>query len=135
MKVSSGEGLACLDQPAQLRNCVRNGSSMHYFWVTHKWFMPQSLRTTPSGGTMPQGSAVIVDMGLRHHLNDYLSSEEGDGKITAYRLAQETGIGRNTIYRICGSPEKSFSWAVLAKLCAALDLQPGELLSFESEGE
>ena len=97
--------------------------------------MTQDLRTTPRDGTIPARNAVTIDMGLRHHLNDYVSQEEGDGKPTAYRIAKDANISLNTVYRICGSPEQSMSWEVIAKLCGTLGIQPGELLSFDTDGD
>ena len=84
---------------------------------------------------MPSATAVHIDMGLRHHLNDFVSQEEGDNKPTAYAVAQKSGLALNTVYRLCADPEKSMGWAVIAKLCAALRIQPGDLLTFDFVSE
>ena len=97
--------------------------------------MTQDLRTVPSDVKLAAGNVVTIDMGLRHHLNDYVSQEEGDGKPTAYRVAKDANISLNTVYRICGSPEQSMSWEVIAKLCGTLGIQPGELISFQEDGD
>lgn len=72
-------------------------------------------------------------MGLVHHLNDFVSQAEGDGRPTAYSVAKSAGISTNTIYRILAAESTSISPQVLAALCKALDCQPADLLSYESD--
>lgn len=73
-------------------------------------------------------------MGLRNHLADYLTADGGqDGKMTAYALAKKSGIALNTSYKLAKQPDAPMSWDVLAKLCATLGVQPGELLSVEPD--
>ena len=74
---------------------------------------------------------MTIDMGLRHHLNDYVSQEEGDGRPIAAQLLKR--LARSHRHRLV-DPEKSMGWTVIGKVCA-LNVQPGELLSFDSEGE
>jgi DNA-binding Xre family transcriptional regulator len=54
--------------------------------------------------------------------------------ITPYRLAKDAGLSTNTIYGLLGDPTRSMSWVVIAKLCAALDCQPGDFLTHSAEG-
>lgn len=49
--------------------------------------------------------------------------------ITPYAVAKQAGCSTNTIYGLLGDHERPMSWQVLARLCAALDCQPGDLLS------
>lgn len=73
-------------------------------------------------------------MGLRHHLADFASTDQGaDGKPTPYRIAKESGVSLNTIYKLTADPEAPLSWPVIGKLCAALQCQPGDLLSYEAD--
>ena len=73
-------------------------------------------------------------MGLRHHLAEFASADQGgDGKPTPYRIAKDSGISLNTIYKLVGDPQAPLSWPVLSKLCAALQCQPGELLSYDAD--
>lgn len=51
---------------------------------------------------------------------------------TAYRLAQETGLSLTRAYNLA-SPEKEFAHFktdTLDRLCAALNVQPGDLLEW-----
>ena len=94
--------------------------------------MTQDLRTTPEDVTMAVSATnVTAAMGLRHRLSEYVSQEEGDGKPTSYSIAKQAGISTNTIYRIKSSPDQSMSWEIIGKLCAALEIQPGDLLYYE----
>jgi hypothetical protein len=73
-------------------------------------------------------------MGLRHHLADFASADQGaDGKPTPYRIAKDSGISLNTIYKLVGDPQAPLSWPVISKLCLALECQPGDLLSYEAD--
>jgi DNA-binding Xre family transcriptional regulator len=73
-------------------------------------------------------------MGLRHHLADFASADKGaDGKPTPYRIAKDSGISLNTIYKLMASPSTPLSWSVIGKLCGALNCQPGDLLSYEPD--
>jgi DNA-binding Xre family transcriptional regulator len=54
---------------------------------------------------------------------------------TPYRLARETGLTVPTAYRLA-DPELAFgrfTADTLARLCAALDVQPGDLLEWVPE--
>ena len=54
---------------------------------------------------------------------------------TPYRLAQVTGLTVPTAYRLA-DPDRRFgrlTTATLDRLCAALDVQPGELLEWVPE--
>ena len=51
--------------------------------------------------------------------------------ITPYRLADISGIHRTQAYRLArGSNAKRLDVVMLDKLCAALDVQPGDLLEY-----
>ena len=96
--------------------------------------MPKDLRTVPREAIIDPQDESIIDMGLRHHLHNYVSQEDGDGKPTAYRVAKDAQISPNTIYKLTADAEQPMSWTIIGKLCSALNIQPGELLSYEDDG-
>jgi putative transcriptional regulator len=51
---------------------------------------------------------------------------------TAYRLAKETGLTTPTAYRLANPTQEfgRFTGDTLDRLCAALQVQPGELLEW-----
>ena len=67
-------------------------------------------------------------MTLRHHLKDLIPED-----VTPYRVAKDAGISTNTIYKLLGDDSAPLMPQVLEKLCAALDCQPGDLLSYEAD--
>ena len=68
---------------------------------------------------------------LRFHLAAILK-EKG---WTPYRLAQETGLTVPTAYRLADPALRfgRFTSDTLERLCAALDVQPGDLLEWVPE--
>ena len=78
-------------------------------------------------------ASELDDMGLVHHLADFLDSGDGAGLPTGYRVAKDAGISTNTIYRLTANPKAAISPPVLASLCRALKCQPGDLLTYEPE--
>ena len=97
--------------------------------------MPNPLRTSTTDGTISKESAMSCPMGLIHHLGEFVSATEGDGRPTAYRVAKDAGVSTNTIYRLTGDPNAQISPQVLASLCKALNCQPGDLLSYEDDAD
>lgn len=53
-----------------------------------------------------------------------------DREISRYRFWQETGLGRDTAYRLCNDPTYIPTGNVLEKICATYKVQPGELLTW-----
>lgn len=54
-----------------------------------------------------------------------------DGKgITRYQFRKDTGIAQRTAYDLYDKPEQLPSSTVLAKICGAYEVQPGELLEW-----
>lgn len=43
-------------------------------------------------------------------------------------LADQAGVAKNTILTLYHEREKGITWAVLDKLCTALNCQPGDLI-------
>ena len=72
--------------------------------------------------------SVSLPMALRHNLLQCIP--EG---VTPYAIAKRAGISTNTIYRLSNDATASMSWEVIGKLCAALNCQPGDLLSHEPD--
>lgn len=56
-------------------------------------------------------------------------------KWTAYRLVMESGLKAPTVYRIARSrgPVRRIDGRTLDRICAALDVQPREVLEFVSD--
>lgn len=66
-------------------------------------------------------------MPIRWRLKEILDARG----ITPYRLAQLCELQVPTVYRIVNATEiKHIDARTLAKFCAALELQPGDLLAF-----
>jgi DNA-binding Xre family transcriptional regulator len=53
--------------------------------------------------------------------------------ITCYRFWQDTGIGRDTAYRLYKDPSYIPSGVVLEKICSTYKLQPGEFLEWRDD--
>lgn len=49
--------------------------------------------------------------------------------MTAYKLAKETGLSLNAIYRLTGNRTARIELETIDRLCAALDVAPGELFT------
>lgn len=57
-----------------------------------------------------------------------------DRKVSGYRLAIQTGLTASAIYKLRHHTTVSrMEGDTLAKLCAALDCQPGDLLRYEPD--
>lgn len=69
-------------------------------------------------------------MPLRHHLKERIP--EG---VTPYRIAKDAQLSTNTIYKLTADPYATLVPQVLEKLCALLECQPGDLLSYEPPAE
>lgn len=95
--------------------------------------MPNPLRTTEADGNICEERAMTAPMGLIHHLEEFVSANENDGRPTAYRIAKDAGISTNAIYRLTADPNAQISPRVLASLCKALNCQPGDLLTYEDD--
>ncbi len=50
--------------------------------------------------------------------------------ITRYRFWQDTGLGRDTAYRMCNDPGYIPTKSALDKICSAYRVQPGEFLEW-----
>lgn len=57
-------------------------------------------------------------------------------QISRYRFWQDTGLGRDTAYRLCNDPTYVPTGNVLEKICATYGVQPGDLLTWipDSDG-
>jgi DNA-binding Xre family transcriptional regulator len=51
-------------------------------------------------------------------------------EISRYRFWQDTGLGRDTAYRLCNDPHYVPTGSVLEKICATYGVQPGDLLTW-----
>jgi DNA-binding Xre family transcriptional regulator len=49
--------------------------------------------------------------------------------MTAYRLAKETALSLNAIYRLTGNRTARIELETIDRLCTALDVTPGELFT------
>jgi putative transcriptional regulator len=54
--------------------------------------------------------------------------------MTASRLAKETGLSLNAIYRLTGDRTARIELETIDRLCAALDVAPGELFTRKPGG-
>ncbi len=71
-------------------------------------------------------------------IRNRLSEHMGQRRITAVELAQRTGLSRNTIGALYNEKAKGIEFETLARLCKALNAQPGDILVYapaEEEGE
>ena len=55
-------------------------------------------------------------------------------RMTYERLAQLTGLSRQTLESVASRPGYNSTLETIAKLCRALGCQPGDLLVLESDG-
>jgi putative transcriptional regulator len=53
--------------------------------------------------------------------------------LTAYALAKKTGLHQSVISKIRRNESQALRLDVLAKLCAALECQPGDLLAYDNQ--
>lgn len=64
-----------------------------------------------------------------------LSRLLGERKLKMTEIAEKAGIAKNTVMALYHERAKGITWEVLAKLCAALNCQPGDLLEFIPDKE
>ena len=57
----------------------------------------------------------------------------GTGKTTPYRFWQDTGVGRDTAYRMYNDPTYIPTSSALNKICEAYKIQPGDFLAWEPD--
>ena len=78
-------------------------------------------------------------MTMLHRIKEFLDkrpdSISGSDQTTPYRFWQDTGIGRDTAYRMYGDPTYIPSSKALNKICEAYNLQPGEFLYYVPDNE
>jgi len=55
--------------------------------------------------------------------------------MTRYRFWQETGLGRDTAYRLYNDPTYIPTGQVLNKICSTYKIQPGEFLEWRDESQ
>jgi len=60
----------------------------------------------------------------------HLSRMLGEKKMNMSDLSKSAGIARNTVSALFYENGKGVTWAVLDKLCTALNCQPGDLLEY-----
>lgn len=56
-------------------------------------------------------------------------------RVTYERLADVTGLSRTTLESLASRPNYNTTLSTIAKLCLALDCQPGDLLVLESDNQ
>ncbi|ABW31521.1 helix-turn-helix domain-containing protein [Acaryochloris marina] len=57
----------------------------------------------------------------------------GTDKTTPYRFWQDTGVGRDTAYRMYNDPTYIPTSSALNKICEAYKIQPGDFLAWEPD--
>lgn len=60
----------------------------------------------------------------------YLSRALGERRINISEFSKSAGVARNTITSLYHEDAKGITWAVLDKICVALDCQPSDLLEY-----
>ena len=91
-------------------------------------------KSQPSSARLYRGyktSTSIIRVKLREALRDY-HSRTGE-RITYGRLAKMTGLSRQTLESLSSRPGYNTTLVTVAKLCRALDCQPGDLLVLDRE--
>ena len=69
-------------------------------------------------------------MAIIIHLDVMLAKRKKKSK----ELAKEIGISEQNLSLLKSGKVKGVRFATLEKICAVLDCQPGDLISYESEG-
>jgi putative transcriptional regulator len=64
-----------------------------------------------------------------------LSALLGERKMKMMDLARATGLSKTTVFQLYHEKATKIGLDVLAKICAALDCQPGDLLVYVPEGD
>ena len=59
----------------------------------------------------------------------------GEQKRTFYWLAKETGISHTTLWRLKKGKALGINFETLVKICAALNCQPGDVISLAVTGK
>lgn len=59
-----------------------------------------------------------------------LSRILGERRLKMSELSEQAGIAKNTVLSLYHEKAKGITFDVLAKLCAALNCQPGDLLEY-----
>ena len=68
---------------------------------------------------------------MKNKVKEFLDSRG----ITRYQFRKDTGIAQRTAYDLYDKPEQLPSSTVLAKICDAYEVQPGELLEWVKQVE
>lgn len=69
-------------------------------------------------------------------LKDLLDNAKQQGNtITMTQLAEMTGMHRTNLYRWMKGEIRSTRHDILAQLCEILDCQPGDLLTYDRDGD
>jgi DNA-binding Xre family transcriptional regulator len=71
----------------------------------------------------------VVEEPLRWALGDWLLYRRLSGR----ELARRTALGRSTVQRLASGRTHSVELRVLARLCQALELTPGDLIVWRSQ--
>ncbi len=78
-------------------------------------------------------------MTVLNRIKEFLDSRpdpvSGSEHTSPYRFWQETGIGRDTAYRMYNDPEYIPTSKALNKICSTYKIQPGAFLLWESDDE
>ncbi|MGB9905282.1 MAG: helix-turn-helix domain-containing protein [Desulfotomaculales bacterium] len=64
-----------------------------------------------------------------------LSTLLGERKMKMLDLARATGLSKTTVFQLYHEKATKIGFDVLAKICAALGCQPGDLLVYVSDGD
>jgi putative transcriptional regulator len=68
----------------------------------------------------------VIKLPIKFHLSKLI----GEQKLKMSDIAKLSDVHRNTIMSLYHEDAKGITWEVLAKLCAALNCQPGDLLEY-----
>ncbi len=80
----------------------------------------------PMYETDDEGIAHVPGYGVRVHLDEVLVRR----KMSLARLAELTGVHQNNLSRLKNGHVSGIRWSTLMPLCAALQCQPGDLISY-----
>ncbi|NJR55412.1 MAG: helix-turn-helix transcriptional regulator [Acaryochloris sp. CRU_2_0] len=70
---------------------------------------------------------------IKEFLDNRPDPLSGSGKTTPYRFWQESGIGRDTAYRMYNDPTYIPGSGALSKICVTYGLQPGDFLIYRQD--
>lgn len=78
-------------------------------------------------------------MTMLNRIKDFLDNRpdpiSGADQTTPYRFWQDTGIGRDTAYRMYNDPAYIPASAALNKICEAYRIQPGDFLFWTPDNQ